>query len=264
MADPRAPGTPPDLLAGFQDARPVLGNLSLNYLLACDSCTYEKVRQEAWEKAQDEASLRNEQLTPEQVSRIVSIPRSILMAQAERKRKAGRSVDDALFVAMLNDLQNRLDVLDRRLKERYETLRNKYGDDVVHAMASTYLSDDEMSGLETDEQKLRALAEKFLDKDGKIKEQYKDLEEAKYIRDWNEAQKVEMTLDKYKNKAYLTNEERREITEVARSSGLAHQEDMYLQSDSSDIKRTVEEAMDENRQLSAKYDTGASLFKFGA
>lgn len=72
------------------------------------------------------------------------------------------------------------------MAKNYEILRRKYGDDVIGGMAATFLTEEELIGLHTDEDKMHALSAKMLDSDGEIKSQYDGLIESAYVRDWAE------------------------------------------------------------------------------
>lgn len=250
------------LVAQFQSTKPVISDLAVDYLLAREGSDTGQKTNEAFEKIQDEIKLRDDQLTMEQVSRTVNIPRSILIAQAEQKRRAGHHDDQIFFMTLLNDLQERLSKLDQRMAERLQSLSKRYGSDVVGGMAETFLSEAERAGLETDEEKLAALAKKFLDRDGKIKDKYKHLEEAQYVRDWYEARKLRPLVDKYKNRDHLTPEEQKEIAEVAQNASLADNKNMALSSQNDQLQRTVDKAIEEKAQQESRQDISTD-YNFG-
>ncbi|MGR9117288.1 MAG: hypothetical protein ACU85E_16140 [Gammaproteobacteria bacterium] len=248
MPDP----TDHSLVAQFRSTKPVLSNLAFDYLRVRDGS--DQAKHESFDKTQDEIKLRDDQLTLEQVSRTVNIPRSILIAQAEQKRRAGHVDDQIFFIALLNDLQERLAQIEERMAQRLEFLSGRYGSDVVGGMADTFLSDAERAGLETDEEKLAALAKKFLDRDGNIKEKYKHLEEAQYVRDWNEARKLRPIVEKYKNRDHLTPEEQQEVREAAGQASLADNKNLALQSQNSQLQQTVDDAIDQKANQEASRD----------
>lgn len=229
----------------FHSAKPALSAFAVDYLLARD--TTERANHEAFAKSQDEAKLRDGQLTADQVSRMVNIPRSILIAQAERNGRTGRGDNQIFFTLLMNDLQEQLDEIDKRIAQHLESLRGRYGSDVIGGIADTYLSDAERGGLETDEQKMAALAKKFLDKDGRIKEEYKDLEEAQYVRDWNEARKLRPIVEKYKGRDHLTPDEQREVHDVAQATSLAENANVVALSNNAEFKTTVDKVLDAGR-----------------
>ncbi len=152
-----------------------------------------------------------------------------------------------MFMMLLDDMRQRLADLDASLAHRYETLRGKYGDNVIDGMVDTFLSDDEKTGLQTDEDKMAALADKFLNPDGTIKDEYKDLEEAKYVRDWQEAQKLRPIVAKYDGRNDLSAAERHEVIAVAEQTSLAANKNMIALSENAEFKETVDEALDVER-----------------
>ena len=164
-----------------------------------------------------------------------------------KEKKRNEKANDAMFYALLNDMRERLADLEASMAQRYKTLQLTYGDDVVGGMVDTYLSDEEKAGLETDSDKMHALADKFLNEDGAIKDEYKNTEEAKYLRDWQEEQKLRPIVQKYEGRNDLTNDEKREIHSTAQSVGLAGQDNMYLESNNAGVKDEVEQVMNEGR-----------------
>ena len=261
MAD--LPRSPVSLSQTFSDTKPNISIMAQQFMVSRDTQAHDKAIQERFDQKQDEIKLRSGDLTSDQVSRIVNIPRSILAAQAEKKRHSKDTQDQLIFMNLLDDLRDRLTDLQQRMDEQLDKLRSKYGDDVVSGMSDTFLTEEESAGLMTDEDKLKALADKFLDESGNIKNEYQDVEEAQYIRDWNESQIIKQTLGKYDDKPYLNDHDTQEVSNVARSLGLTRQEDMYLQSNNSALKETVEKVMDENREIHAEHDNGTSPIVFG-
>ena len=106
------------------------------------------------------------------------------------------------------------------LAQRYETLQHRYGDDVV-------------GGMETEEEKMQALADNFLNEDGTIKDEYKNTEEAKYLKDWQETQKLRPIVQKYEGRNDLTAEEQREAYDTASTTSLADNKNKLAISNSS-------------------------------
>lgn len=180
--------------------------------------------------------------------------------EKKRNEKAG----DAAFLALLDDMRERLADLKASMAARLKTLQGKYGDNVIGGMVDTFLSDEEKAGLKTDEEKMKALAKKFLNEDGTIKDKYKNTEEAKYVRDWQEAQKLKPIIAKYDGRDNLEHHEQQEILDAAKSANLTGQQHMYLLSQNQQVKDTVEQVMDDGRQRQAHHDDGSSPFTFGS
>lgn len=244
MAEARGPITP-----AFDHAR--------------DRAAYERVQQEAFDLRQDEIKLGEGQLSDEQVSRRVDLARIPQAMQTEQQRKNKQGSDHLIFMALLDDMRRHLAELEASMAERYEVLQQIYGDNVIDGMVDTFLTDAEKAGLETDEDKMRALADKFLNPDGTIKDEYKHLEEAKYVRDWQEAQKLRAVVAKYDDTSEPSTEDLREVHDVARSAGIAAQDNMYLQIGNVKVRDTVEQAMDEDRRVEAQFVDEGPLFPTG-
>ena len=150
-------------------------------------------------------------------------------------------------MALLDDMRKRLEELDAAMEKSRLKLIAKYGENYVTGMIDTLLTDAEKAGLETEDEKMRALANKMLNPDGSIKDKYKDSEEAKYVRDWHEAQKLRPIVDQYKDLKNFTAEDTHKIAAVAQSVGLSGQENMHLQSENQSFKDAVESVMDQER-----------------
>ena len=245
---------PRDLKNLFHTEKPLLSAMALSYHIARD--------QNAFEKTQDEMKLRSGQLSGEQVSRTVNIPRSILAAQGLKRAKNEAGDDHIYFMFLLNDVRQRLNDLELQMEKRLGALREKYGENVVQAMAEAYLSDEERRGLETDKDKLRALADKFLDENGQVKKPYRHLEEALYVRDWHEAQALQPIVAKYEGRSTLTAEEKAEILEAAMGSSLSDNIQAMSSSKSHEFQVQVNSALDENSHAT-ETTVSNSDFTFG-
>ena len=246
----------------FHDTKPVLSALALDYQIACDAAAHEKTRREIFETTQDEVKLRTGQLTLDQINRIVKIPLSILVAQEKKRAEAKNGGDFLFIISLLDDIRERLEELEASMARRYETLRSTYGDDVFGGMVATFLPEEVARGLRTDKQRLEALSGLFLDENGNIRDTYKGLEEAQYVRDWNEAQTLKPIVAKYEGRDDLTTEERFAIRQVAATLPNTDRENTYLQSGNHQFKDTVEQTMDTGRAGQELVKTNA-LLPFG-
>jgi hypothetical protein len=84
----------------------------------------------------------------------------------------------------MTEVQRQIAELEERMFRNYETLRATYGDDVVGGMAATWLSREEAANLTTDDERMLALSDKFLNDDDSIKPPYVGVVDAQYVQDW--------------------------------------------------------------------------------
>jgi hypothetical protein len=155
---------------------------------ACNKAFHEKCRQEIALTRQEETMIATDRMDESQATRAVSQSRIDAKASGSKSDKDKKS--DYLFYAMLDDINDRLSELREQMAELYQELNVKYGGDVVGGMASTFLSPDILAALNTEEAKLQALADEFLNEDGSIKDKYKDLPEAQFIQKQQEFEKL--------------------------------------------------------------------------
>ncbi len=165
----------------------------------------------------------------------------------EAKRKAEQEWNDYLMLVVLDEMHQRLKDLDAAMEESRFKLVAKYGDDYVGGMVDTLLTDEEKSALKTEDDKMRALASKMLNPDRTIKAPYKDSEEAKYVRDWQEAQTLRPIIQKYEGRNQLTAEEEQEVYRAAQTSSLAASKNMIALSTNEEFKSTVDKSLDNER-----------------
>ena len=161
-------------------------------------------------------------------------------------KRNDRIVYDMVMMSILDRAEAQLATLERQLAQRHELLRQKYGNDVIGGMASTYLNEGQLTGLTTEEEKLEALAEHVLDANGNIKSKFAHLEEAKYVRDWKNAQELRPVVEKYRGRDYLTQDEVREVQAASSKASLSENSSSIMGSDNSAYKATVNEALDED------------------
>ena len=165
---------------------------------------------------------------------------------SSKQEKDKKDTDDLLFQALLDDIERRLKELEARMAVLAQRLTVKYGKDFVAGMASTFLTDEEKEGLETDEDYLRALADKMLDNNGNIKDKYKDTPEAQYVRDWREQQRLTTVVAKYDGRDTLAPDEKREIYNTAKTLPNVDAENLRQASDNEAVKETAATVVDEN------------------
>jgi hypothetical protein len=155
---------------------------------ASDKAFYEKNRQELELIKQEESLIISGSMDESHATRMVNNTR----VEAKTTGSNGRSSKkrDYLFYAMLDDMDERITELQQQISELYNDLKVKYGDDAIGGMAATFLPPDVLDKLTTDEDKMKALADEFLNDDGSIKDKYKDLPEAQYIQKLRELEEV--------------------------------------------------------------------------
>lgn len=212
---------------------------------ARDKAAHEQAQAERFELRQDEIKLGDGQLTFEQISRRIDLTRVPQALQAEQDKERKDRHDRTVFMMLLEDMRKRLVELEDALARRYKLLDTKYGGNVIDGMVDTFLTDAEKAGLENDEEKMRALANKFLNPDGTIKEEYKDLPEAQYLRDWHEAQRLRPVVSKYDGLKEWSEDDRRDFSNIVGSMGYGLQRKTYLQSSSDPLRDTLEQALSE-------------------
>ncbi|MEE9304247.1 MAG: hypothetical protein V3U84_10745 [Thiotrichaceae bacterium] len=257
MADP--PHSEKGFLLGiFADVKPLISAFAREFLIADDVTEREKLSQGAFEQRQYEIKLSDDVLTREQVSRPINKSRSSLITKAEQKLKA-KKFNDFIFRTLLAQMRERITELETQMAKRFEALRGKYGDNVIGGMASAFLSDEKLAELESDEQRLRALAEQFLDENGEIKDRYKNLEEAKYVRDWVELQTLKPVVAKYDGRDTLTADEELEIQDAADKASLADNTNKITLSGNDGYQNTVDKTLDDDRWSQESIDTNTNF-----
>jgi hypothetical protein len=144
--------------------------------------------------AQDKAQLFVTAHTGEHtsLSGIAAGSNSTLTDKENREKDEKRRLEDTLYRMLLDQLAD----AQHQMAEAAEVLRGKYGEDIVGGMAAAFLSDDQLATLQTDEDRLAALAKIFLDDDGNIKPEYAGSPEAKFVQGWNKERQLK---DEIKN-----------------------------------------------------------------
>lgn len=107
---------------------------------------------------------------------------------AQQKKVAQQRMDDAI---LLDALDRRIADLQIQLDEEETKLRAIYGDDYVDDLAEMYLTDKELEGLNTDDEKLDGIAEKILDDKNQVKPEYAGQPGTRYISIWGNKEEAE-------------------------------------------------------------------------
>ncbi len=164
-------------------------------------------------------------------------------ADKDRQQAQNQATDLTIFVQVLDQIEQRIAYLEEEMARRYEILKAKYGEDVIGGMAATYLTEQELAGLKTDEEKNYALAAKFLDRSGKIKPEYKHLEDARYIRDWYENEQLKGVAHKIKSGQTLNAEDKT----VLQNGNFTDTRNLRMLTDDAATHEIVDEIRDADR-----------------
>lgn len=165
------------------------------------------------------AALWNGTLGVTQVSVQIGSAADTVRATAEKEKEERRKQDENLrFMRMMKALNDRLAELEKEMADLAVKLRAKYGEDFIGGMAAAHLSEEELGRAQSDEERLKFLAGKFLESDGKdgyrIKEEFKDSDEAKYIKHWAEAQEIAPIVEKYGKYSQYTEEDKNDLSSL--------------------------------------------------
>lgn len=163
-----------------------------------------------------------------------------------KQEKDKKDIDSLLFLALLDDIEKRLRDIEKRMAELAKELKTKYGENFITGMASTFLTEEELNGIKTDQERMRALADKMLDNNGNIKDKYKDTPESQYVRDWREQQRLTTVVAKYDGRNTLEPDEKREIYNTAKTLPNVDAENLRQASDNEAVKETAATVVDEN------------------
>lgn len=163
----------------------------------------------------------------------------------QSKEKEGRDMYDMILMTTLDKIHGELAELEAQIEQRFEALRGTHGDDVIGGMAATFLSEDDLSGLDTEEQILRALADKFLDENGDVKKEYEHLEEALYVRDWNKAEELKLDIAEYEGRNTLSSTEHAIEKDAAETASLSDNKSKIQHStNEQQLQETVEQVLE--------------------
>lgn len=206
---------------------------------------------------QDEIKLDEGVLSPDQVSRQVNPSRIAHNIQAESQRKAKEHADRAVFMMLLDTIRERVAELEDQLQRQYDELAQKYGTNVVDGLAMTFLSDIDVSGLSG--QKLQALADRLLDGDGRIREEYSHLTEAHYVQSWQQLQTLRPVLAKYEGRNDLTVDEQREVLDIAMDLPNVDQENLALAAENLAARIALANSTDTTKADQESIPTGTNF-----
>lgn len=212
-----------------------------------------------------ETAKENEILLGQQSESIDGVIKRGAAASSDKENAFGskskhKKRDDDIWRA-IDAMQAELDAIDQRMAENYERLKYKYGDDVIGGMASTYLDEDINKKLTSDEERLQALSDLFLDEYGNVKDKYKDLPEAQFVSDWKRSQILRPVVEKYCGRDTLTPDEQQEVLETAQKAGLAENTYSTLLSDNKAYQAAVDNQL-ESDVAQSESKTNSTDFNF--
>ena len=156
---------------------------------ACDKAFHDKCREVAFDTLQQEACIAAGNMDESQATRTVNAGR-INAAKNNSNNAKNNQNKSSMLLLLLDQMDRQLNVINAQMADMFKGLQATYGDDVVTGIAETFLAPDVLKDLKTDNDKLQALADKFLNSDGTLKEKYQDLPEAKYVQKWQKAQQL--------------------------------------------------------------------------
>lgn len=220
---------------------------------ARDHAAYEHIRQEVFEIRLDEGILSREQ-----ISRQIDLTRAPQALKAEHEKESKQRSAQVMFMLLLDQIRERVAELQESMAQRYETLKAKYGERVVDAMIEAFLPDVDARAM-SEQQKRQALAAKFLDETGKVKAEYAHLEEARYVRDWQEMQKLKPILAHYEGRSDITAAEQRALIDVGQALSNADNESLLIALNNAQALSTLEAAMNGERADHEEAATNAPL-----
>jgi hypothetical protein len=161
--------------------------------------------------------------------------------QAEKDReKRKKELQERMFRELLDDLNRRIQELDKQMEQSAAILRQKYGDDFIAGIAANYLTEDENENSRTDEERLQALSKKFLNADGTIRDEYKHLDEAQYVEAWQKRENAkELAAEVKASSGNITPELEKKIDKTLESSQWNEQRAISNQTSSQEITEKV-------------------------
>ena len=194
-----------------------------------------------------EIAVAEGQLNENQVSKIMNQSRTgtaMRESLAKKQQKENSLRDYMRLMDQLEDLNNRINA-------NLESLADTYGEDVIGGIASTFLTEAELEGLETDVEKMQALMEKMLDDDGNIKPEYAyiDARVIQVLEDWHDAQETANEINsEYENNNGNRTPEAQEMLDTYTSENSTIGEFVLVNSLENDQARSdaVETDMEEN------------------
>lgn len=156
------------------------------------------------------AAVQDGTLGANQVSVQLGSVADTVRATADKEKEERRKQDETLrFMRVMKALNDRLAELEKEMADLAVKLRAKYGEDFIGGMAAAHLSEEELGRARSKEDHLKMLAEKFLESDGKggykVKEEYKDSDEAQFVSKWKNSEKLKGIVAEVENSGVTDN-----------------------------------------------------------
>lgn len=156
------------------------------------------------------AAVQDGTLGTNQVSVQLGSVADTVRATADKEKEERRKQDETLrFMRVMKALNDRLAELEKEMADLAVKLRAKYGEDFIGGMAAAHLSEEELGRARSKEDHLKMLAEKFLESDGKggykVKEEYKDSDEAQFVSKWKNSEKLKGIVAEVENSGVTDN-----------------------------------------------------------
>lgn len=187
------------------DQKPLDG-ITNAFDIARDEAAAEKLHNAESEHLQYEAKIKYGKIAEDDTPKIINKGRVDNGENSPQKKEERRRKDQDYIVKVLDQMRERLAVLEQQMAERYIVLQAKYGEDAIGGMAAEFLG-DQAADLRTEQERMEALAEHFLDPNGEIKPEFVGMEEAIYVRDWNEAQSLRQVVLQFDGRNDLSENE---------------------------------------------------------
>ena len=155
-------------------------------------------------------------------------------------------------------LQNERDHYSGLRQDAEKDLKDKYGDDFLTVLAEKYLNENDLEGLETDDDKRLALAERMLE-NGRIKPEFADNAEAQYIFKWYQEHLRDVALEHAQNGDAIPSDIANAMVPADETSGTLKHITLYNESlaESTTAYQDVEQQADKAVDLSAATPTSS-------
>lgn len=206
-------------------------------------------------RAVNDGTLSHEKIGVQLVGPLADAARTI---NEKRKEDQRRQDENLRFIRMIKALNDRLADLEQKMADLATKLRAKYGEGFIGSIAAAHLSEKEIEGARSEEDQLKILAEKFLESDGKggykIKEEYKDLDEALYVHHWKEKEIAETIAKKIPQGISLKEDDKNYINNIIENQNWNQQRSLVENAKNDQalnmIKEKSMEKISESRTLS--------------
>ena len=196
-----------------------------------------KTEKQVFDDLQREYALDNGTLSLDQINRMVNFGRTGAAIKVEHAQKSKKSGIDAFWNALLLNMNNQLDWLDKQIEGHREYFQNKYGDEWRTVLGKSILDEDEFPERlpgETDEEYNQRLEDAMFDKianpDGTLKDEYKDHPDADRLALWAKDRHAREKVAGFINEHHeaKTDAERIDIAERATSDATTRETEQFM------------------------------------